>query len=236
MDQVVVEDIPNRNLLRPVVPHMSHELTDGMLLAGGTQQLDDQVYLCHECSGRLTATQRPKLSLANGMWIGSIPAELQDLTLPEWILISLAFPAAYVVKLYPSGRRGAGWQNDRLNSGLRGNVSTYKLDQQQISGMVGLTVVPPPAEILSATLAITYVGLNNFPKRCLPGTFRVRRSRVARALVWLKVHNPLYANMEISAANLEQLPTNAVPVQILDTVRVSNDLDLLDPLVTATIQ
>jgi hypothetical protein len=229
LETVLVRDIPNRHLLRPAVSHTAHELTDGMLLAGGTHEMDGNVDLCQECLGRLNNGRRPKLSLANGMWVGSVPAELQDLTLPERILISLAFPAAYVVKLYPSGKRGAGWQQDRLNSGLRGNVSSYKLDQQQISDMVGVGLtVPPPASILSATLAITYIGSNNLPKRCLPGTFRVRRHRVARALQWLKANNPLYSNVQISSERLDQLPTNAVPNEVLETLRWSTDVDQLE--------
>jgi hypothetical protein len=135
MVETSISDIPNRHVLSPATPHPSHELTDGMLLAGGIQPLDALAFICTECIERLKKGRRPKFSLANGMWVGRVPPELQGLTLPERILISLSFPAAYIVKLFPSGRRCAGWQQDRLNSGLRGNVSTLRLDQQQISNM-----------------------------------------------------------------------------------------------------
>ncbi|KAF6745923.1 ATP-dependent DNA helicase PIF1 [Ephemerocybe angulata] len=224
---IEIQDIPNRGLLAPVVPHPAHTLTDGMLLATGSHELTDTVDICVECYSRLKGGRRPKHSLANGHWVGDIPPELQKLTLPERLLISLYFPVAYVVKLYPSGRRGLGWSHDRLNSGLRGNVSTYKLDQQQISNMIGLTM-PPPATLLSSTIAISYIGANGLPKKALPGTFRVRRFRIARALQWLKANNPLYRDIEISDERLDQLPTNAVPQELLQTARHERDETLLD--------
>ncbi|KAF5331245.1 hypothetical protein D9611_013149 [Ephemerocybe angulata] len=222
-----LEDVPNRRLLAPVKPHPAHVLTDGMLLATGEHGLADKVHVCPECFARLKAGKRPRLSLANGLWVGRVPPELENLTLPERLLISLYFPVAYVVKLYPSGRRSLNWNQDRLNSGLKGNVSTYKLDQQQISDMVGLTMPPPPS-LLSSTIAISYIGINNLPKWTLPGTFRVRRHRVARALQWLKANNPLYSNIEISETRLEELPVNAVPQVLLDTTRHATETGVLD--------
>ncbi|KAJ2915818.1 hypothetical protein MD484_g4610, partial [Candolleomyces efflorescens] len=88
--------------------------------------------------------------------------------------------------------------------------------------------MPPPLSILSSTIAITYVGTNNLPKQCLPGTFRVRRHRVAAALAWLKEHNPLYGNIEISEDRLHDLPSNAVPDEVMETVRQSTDVDQLE--------
>ncbi|EAU83557.2 ATP-dependent DNA helicase PIF1 [Coprinopsis cinerea okayama7 len=167
------------------------------------------------------------MSLANGLWIGDIPTELLGLSLPERILISLYFPAVYVVKLYPSGKKSTNMDQDKLQSGIKGNVSTYKLDQQQITDMVGLNMPPPPT-ILSATIAITYVGPNNLPKACLPGTFRVRRAKVEAALRWLKANNPLYAKINISQSRLSQLPHNSVPSEVLQTVRWSTEVERLD--------
>ncbi|KAJ2913508.1 hypothetical protein MD484_g6899, partial [Candolleomyces efflorescens] len=167
------------------------------------------------------------------MWVGAVPKELSILTLPERILVALYFPAAYVVKLYPSGRRSSNWEQDRLNSGLKGNVSTYKLDQQMITDMISGTLeerlhMPAPPAILSATLAITFIGSNNLPQPCLRGNFRVRRGRVAQALQWLKANNPLYARITISETRLNNLPEDAVPAEIVNNVRHSTDVDQLD--------
>lgn len=225
---IQVGNIPHSEQLRPTQPHPSHALSaNGLLLHGGPYTMDQEVTLCSECTTRLESNRRPPLSLANGLWVGDVPPELSCLSLPERILISLYFPSAYVVKLYPCGKRSVDWNLKNLHSGIRGNVSTYKLDQNLIAGMVGLTM-PPPVAILSATMGITYVGLNKLPKAALPGTFSVNRLRIARALQWLKIHNPLYRNIEISLERLEQLPENGVPQNLLDNMRWEPDPNILD--------
>jgi hypothetical protein len=228
LEEMALNEIPNSHNLRPHQPHPGHHLTPGgLLLAGGPYEEQASIHLCTECVNRLKSDRRPKMSLANGLWVGNIPPELQNLTLPERVLLALYFPVAYVVKLYPCGRRTYNTSQDRLHSALKGNVSTYKLDQQQIADMLGLTM-PPPARILSSTIAITYVGPNNLPKRSLHGSFRVRRARVSRALYWLKANNPLYSNIKISEERLLQLPENGVPAAVEDTARWSVDVGALD--------
>jgi len=49
----------------------------------------------------LRQNKTPTLSLANEMWIGDIPLEVNVLTLPEHVLIARFFPVAYIVKFYP---------------------------------------------------------------------------------------------------------------------------------------
>ncbi|KAK0197841.1 hypothetical protein F5146DRAFT_919470, partial [Armillaria mellea] len=53
--------------------------------------------VCQDCLRSLTKEELPRLALANNMWIGHIPAELEILTLPERILIARYFPAAYII-------------------------------------------------------------------------------------------------------------------------------------------
>ncbi|KJA12784.1 hypothetical protein HYPSUDRAFT_102952, partial [Hypholoma sublateritium FD-334 SS-4] len=57
---------------------------------------------------------------------------------------------------------------------------------------------PPTAQILSATIGVTFLGPKGLPEATMPEMFRVRRRRVREALQWLKMNNPLYANIEIS--------------------------------------
>ncbi|KAJ3521770.1 hypothetical protein NMY22_g12176 [Coprinellus aureogranulatus] len=228
LEEMKLEDVPNVDNLRPAKPHPAHQLShDGVLLFGGPYVPESAVRLCKECLYRLRDNRRPKLSLANGLWVGDLPNALHGLTLPERILISLFLPVAFVVKLYPCGRRTYNTAQDRLHSALKGNVSTYKLDQQQVSDMLGLTM-PPPVRILSSTIAITFVGPNNIPKKHLEGPFRVRRHHVSRALYWLKDNNPLYRNIDISEDRLAELPLSGVPPEIGDTARWLEDDGVLD--------
>jgi hypothetical protein len=80
------------------------------------------------------------MALANDMWIGDVPFELSVLTLPEQILIARHFPAANIVKLYlqKKGARSA-------NCALRGNVSTYRLNTEEIADMVQGNIMPHPS-------------------------------------------------------------------------------------------
>ena len=87
--------------------------------------------------------------------------------------------------------------------------------------------MPPPASVLAATIGITFVGPKNLPQKTLPGFLRVTRARVRMALEWLKENNPLYNNIYISPARLEELPVDGVPEEISSVTRFSDDTCLL---------
>jgi hypothetical protein len=222
-----LDSIPNPHRLIPITPHPSHDLFNGMLLHPPGVLDNGTGSLCAECVMALKADKIPKYALANGMWIGRIPHELAYLTLPERILIAKYFPAAYIVKLYPKKKGGRYWDKRQLYSGLRGNVSTYQLDQAQIASMVDGLIMPQPAMLLAATIGITFVGPKNLPEKCMPDMFRVRRARVRTALEWLKAHNPLFANITISALRLAELPEDDVPYELKSTAKLSTNVNLL---------
>jgi hypothetical protein len=112
-----------------------------------------------------------------------------------------------------------------MHNGLKGNVSTYKLDPAQVAMMVEGEVMPPPAKLLSATIGITFVGPRGLPESTMPGMFRVRRQRIHRALEWLKQNNKLYADIVISAARLLELPVGGIPRELMLTAKHSTDSD-----------
>jgi hypothetical protein len=221
--QMAVNDIPNRHLLVPFQSHPAHQLIDGMLLEMSAIGHDRWCAVCNECRINLEKPRLPRLALANGMWIGDVPFELKVLTLPEQILIARFFPAAYIVKMYP--KRTAARS---LNSGLKGNVSTYRLDTSEIADMIGGNVMPPPCKILASIIGVTLVGPKNIPERTMPGFLRVRRNRVRSALVWLKANNPVYANIVISEDRLSQLGNDGVPPEILEGMRYSDNVEDLE--------
>ena len=116
----------------------------------------------------------PRLSLSNDMWIGDIPPQLQNLTLPERLLIAKYFPVAYIVKLFPKHKNSFSWDRGQMYSGLKGNVSTYQLDPRQVASMIDGRLFPPPAKILSATIGITFVTPTGVREPTMPAMFRVR--------------------------------------------------------------
>lgn len=234
-ESVRISDLEEKQLLCPTHPHHAHVLTNGMLLHRSPQtelhQTDSAgfsiVDVCNTCVSCLRRNKTPPLALANDMWVGDVPLELKILMLPEWILIARYFPAAYIVKLYPKKKGSRFWANTKLHSGLRGNVSTYWLNTDDIIFMVGDNLLPASPSILAATIGVTFVGPKNVPQKTMPGFLRVNRNCVRDALAWLKKNNPLYHDIKICANRLNELPCDDVPPQIMSLVRHSDDADLV---------
>jgi hypothetical protein len=83
-EEIQLNDIPNKHHLIPHVPHPAHELVNGLLFyAPALGSANETVGLCNACRNQLKKDVRPSLSLSNGLWIGDIPRQLQNLTLPE---------------------------------------------------------------------------------------------------------------------------------------------------------
>ena len=228
-EEILLEDIPNKHQLIPHIPHAAHRLVDGLLIhASALVSSKETMNLCNGCRNQLKKNLRPPLSLSNGMWVGDIPRELQNLTLPERLLVAKYYPSAYIVKLYPKQKNASTWDQTQMHSGLKGNVSTYRLDSRQISHMIDGTILPPPAKILSATIGITFVGPKGVRESAMPAMFRVRRWRVRDGLLWLKVNNPLYEDIVISEERLLELPEDGIPDELTMTAKHNPDVKALE--------
>ena len=233
ISEVKVSDLQAKNLLSPTTPHHAHILTDGMLLHRTPSSMHtstsgvDYANVCVICAKSLRCNKLPPLSLANRMWVGDVPLQLRILTLPEQILVARYFPAAYIIKLYPMKKGTRSWSLSSLQSGLRGNVSTYRLNTNNIINMTDSQVMPPSPEILAAMIGVTFVGPKNLPEKTMPGFLCVNRARVHDALWWLKENNPIYQNIQISSGRLNTLPVDGVPLQIWSLMKHSDDTTLL---------
>jgi len=125
-DEMPIKNIPNKHPLIPHTAHAAHELVDGLLIYAPALGVSKKtVYICNECRNQLKRDVRSRLSLSNDMWIGDTPRELQNLTLPECILLAKYFPTAYIVKMFPKQKNAFTWDHSQMHSGLKGNVSTY---------------------------------------------------------------------------------------------------------------
>jgi len=225
--------IPNSERLVPRCPHTTHELYKGRLLEpdGLVGENDDPlVSVCGQCLEELNKPghKPPKMSLANGLWIGWIPWPLQLLTFPEQLLIALLYPRVYVFKLFP--KRQQGTRNmATLQRAMRGNVTTYELNAEAIASMVEGNLMPRPPAILASLISVTFIALGEVPKKWLHSTFHVRWQVVSNALQWLKVNNPkYYHDIEISPTRINTLPEDDVPEEITDIIRQSEDLGVLE--------
>lgn len=216
--------------LKPSTLHPAHVLTEGMLLHRNPCCFSHdnegclQACVCYSCLSSLNRNKTPPLSLANGLWIGDVPLVLRLLTLPERILVARFFPAAYIVKLYPAKKGARSWPSSGFHSGIRGNVSTYRLNTEDIAKMTDSQVMPPSSTILAATIGVTFVGPRNLPQKTMPGFLRVNRRRVHDALLWLKENNPIYENILISHDRLNELPVDDVPFEIMSLMKHSDNI------------
>lgn len=231
LEVIAVDDIPHKEVLEPAVPHPAQTLFSGMLLYNHAIHTQDSILTgqaCSKCMSMMRSGQRPTWSLSNGLWIGDIPTELSSLTIPERLLVALHFPSAYIIKLFHKQKGAKFWDTASFNSGIRGNISTYRLNTSDIADMVNPKCLPSKPAILASTIGVTIVGLKNFPEHSIPHILIVNRTRVHNALQFLKRENPLYADVSISEEHLQELPENGVPHEIMDVVKHSEDVGALE--------
>jgi len=111
---------------------------------------------------------------------------------------------------------------------MRGNVTSYAMDSKGVASMVEGRLVPQHPRVLASLISVTYIGPGELLKPWLRTIFRVRRAVVHDALKWLKINNPYYTDIQISRANLDQLPDDDVPTEISTIMRQSMDIGIVD--------
>ena len=102
----------------------------------------------------------------------------------------------------------------------------YNMNTDAIVAMLEGQLMPQPAMQLASVLAITYIGSKKLPKSWLKSTFQVCWRIMYEALVWLKVHNEMYADVIILSECLQDLPEDDIPVEILATIRHEENDDI----------
>ncbi|KAG8216550.1 hypothetical protein J3R82DRAFT_6698 [Butyriboletus roseoflavus] len=194
-----VSTLPYKHILYPYMRNPHQHLVNEMILYNeGLMSEDNHMFghICTSCQTYLNMKRTPSWLLANGLWVGEVPEVLSILTLPNRILVAHYYPVAYIVKLYPK-RKGASYSDvSMLNSGLRGNVLTYRMNTQDIVSMVHRNLLSPSSIILSVTIAVTFMGPGNLPDHHLPSMLSVSRNHIRNALCFLQEENPLMEILE----------------------------------------
>jgi hypothetical protein len=150
--------------------------------------IDGSYVLCHLCNSAVNKKSFgsiPLRSYANGLWIGKVPEELQDLTFLEeqCIARARATRCMYKLSLGPTGQLAA-----------RGNVCILPQDTASV-----LSAMPVPLFQLQNEICVILVGspdtevTHDMLKR-LP--LLVHRHKIRTALFWLIDNNPLTARCE----------------------------------------
>ncbi|CAF2181151.1 unnamed protein product, partial [Rotaria magnacalcarata] len=166
--------------------------------------------ICQKCDSSLSHGHIPKFSPANDIWLGDIPAELKDLTIPEEKLISLYRHSSCVIKL-----RSPFHSATTAQSAMKGNCITFLQNVPNIVNSLPLSL-----NDLCNTIKIIFFGAKRPERIQLKTILAVRKKQVLDALHWLKKYNPLYQNVEINLQNIAELPENDVPDSIISTMEM----------------
>ncbi|KAF9031153.1 hypothetical protein BJ165DRAFT_1315656, partial [Panaeolus papilionaceus] len=78
------------------------------------------LYICNDCRQCIRKGKAPKLALANGLWIGAVPPELQNLSYMEKTMIAKVRHSCAYVKIATGGKK------------MKANVVAFKSPIQKI--------------------------------------------------------------------------------------------------------
>jgi hypothetical protein len=170
--------------------------------------------VCTECWLALSKEKVPKFSIANKVWLGDVPIELQGLTLPEQRLISIYRHNSCIVKLHSSFHTTATAQ-----SAIKGNCISFPQDVVNIASSLPLEL-----NDLCDSLKIIFIGCHAPERKQLKHILTVRKKKVSDALRWLRQNNPLYHTVVIDQERIDQLPVDDVPDSLWTTIQISTDV------------
>jgi hypothetical protein len=172
--------------------------------------------ICMECWSSLTKEKIPKFSVANKVWIGDVPPELQGLTIPEQRLIAVYRHNSCIVKLQSSFHSASTAQ-----SALKGNCISFPQDIVNITASLPLEL-----DDLCDCLKIIFVGSHTPDKNQLKRILTVRKKKVSVALQWLKTNNSLYRNVTINQSAIDKLPNDDVPECLWTKMQISTEVEI----------
>jgi hypothetical protein len=154
--------------------------------------------ICQTCKKALGKNRTPDLALANGLWLGEVPPELQNLRFAEKMLIA-RYRHNKCIVIVKSGMHK-----------MCSNAITYTNPMPKIYNKL-----PPPVEELDEVLAFIFTGPNNpTPEDFERCPLLVRRKKVTTALEWLKLNHQGYYDLEIDYEVLKTYPENGIPVVV----------------------
>lgn len=137
------------------------------------------------------------------------PDELKGLTPVEEKLIALNSCYGFITKYsVPKGQR----QNATYPKHIKGHITVFPNNVQELA----TNVLPHPLLRVMDEIHVAWQGREKPAPSDLSALLSVRRRVVERALVWLKRHNPLYANIHIDTAEMDrwEAPEHGVPSQV----------------------
>ncbi|EXU95534.1 hypothetical protein X797_011371 [Metarhizium robertsii] len=162
---------------------------------------------CEHCLGRDALSPAARLHRR----IGREHMFPEELTPVEEKLIALNSCYGFLTRYsVASGHK----QNAIYPKHIKGHITVFPNNVQELA----TKVLPHPLMQVMEEIHISWQGAEKPAPSDLSGLLSVRRRVVERALVWLKMNNPHYAEIEIDAAEMESwgAPPYGVPSLVYD--------------------
>ncbi|KIO19383.1 hypothetical protein M407DRAFT_223170 [Tulasnella calospora MUT 4182] len=163
----------------------------------------------------------PRLALANKLYLGDVPMELQDLTMVEEAMIARCRAKAWIVQ-----RKETNVGMPNAQRGLKGHIIIYPQRPEALA-----TILPPSLEEVLTPICVIFVGSAPPSKEWLEQHAKpltVRKEKIRSALLWLKAHKPLYSEIDINHAMIDSLPESSILPYHIEHQRPSDaGLDVL---------
>ncbi|KAJ3963890.1 hypothetical protein EV361DRAFT_812919, partial [Lentinula raphanica] len=180
--------------------------------------------VCLSCRASIREGKIPKFALCNGLWLGDVPPELQNLTFYEKMLVSRVRHSKCFVRV----RKGAA--NATGHCKLVSNVISFENPTPKI-----YDVLPPPKEEIEEVLAIMFSGTAQpTDEEYRRSLVFVRRNVVANAIKYCILNHSDYEDVTFSPNNLmgysETLPIVAIEFFEKQSNRVPEGISVHDNL------
>ncbi|EJD34163.1 hypothetical protein AURDEDRAFT_46371, partial [Auricularia subglabra TFB-10046 SS5] len=166
------------------------------------------VQLCNECEEPLRKLRIPKLSLRNGLFRGTLPPELRDITWVEERVCALYRVTSNITRLFGSS-------NPELPFVLYGNTCAHPQNVVDTA-----KILPRTAGDVADHIGVMFVGPGKYKPKGLY-TFRVRRPKLIALMHWLIRHNRLYRDVPFDESRFDEYPKDG-PLPGIET-RVVHD-------------
>ncbi|PPQ72163.1 hypothetical protein CVT24_002414 [Panaeolus cyanescens] len=169
--------------------------------------------VCSSCLQCVQKGRRPKMALANNLWLGDVPLALKDLTWAEKALIARVRHNRCVVRI------------SQGHSKMIGNVISFEHPTMKVYDKL-----PPPKESLHDIIAVIFTGMDPPSPEDLKRTpVLARRQKIKEALEWLVLNHKNYKSVKIDYDELTKYEDEGVPVTV-----IHKNMDLSEGNVLAT--
>jgi hypothetical protein len=128
------------------------------------------------------------------LYRGQLPDKFNDLTWVEEMACSIYRNTAHVTRLFNSSA-------DDQPTVLHGNTCAHEMNV-----ISTVRVLPRTPSDLNGMLSIVFVGPGKFQPDKAGTLFRVRKQKIWHFLMWLKLHNQLYASLDLDKEVMDLYP------------------------------